>query len=110
MDEWKRPWKCDRCGRVYIAKVGQHWPPGPPSGADEYCTGILLPYDRRAPDLRVAALVEALIQRALKEIADLLISTPDRSFAMELLLRRDDMQRFVADMHALTALEEGGSR
>ena len=50
---------------------------------------------------KLAGLVELLIERALREISELLTDPP----SVELILRRDDIQRFVADMHALAALE-----
>ena len=56
MDEWRGPWKCEKCGERQDETP--HWR-GTIGHQHEKCNGGLIPHDRRAPDPRVDALVKA---------------------------------------------------
>ncbi len=60
MSEWKGPWKCEKCGKHWEWRPGQLSPSGHMglSGAF-YCTGEVVPHDRRAPDPLLGLLREA---------------------------------------------------
>ena len=64
MGEWRGPQKCDKCGSVYpnaISNLNK-------GKCQLYCGGTLVPWNRRAADSRVAALVKA--GRALLVVMD----------------------------------------
>ena len=54
MSEWKGPWKCEKCGEVLSCPETPHMWKGGPYG---YCKGAVKPYDRRAPDPDLLALL-----------------------------------------------------
>lgn len=43
---WRGPWKCDRCGREFDKLQDIHFTPST-QDYEEYCTGTLVPYERR---------------------------------------------------------------
>ena len=49
--EWKRPWKCEKCGRILDKAIGIHYYQSIDGlFLDELCEGKLVPLDRRSPD------------------------------------------------------------
>jgi len=96
MNEWKGPWKCDRCGMIVAIRMTIHYIAIEHDGmfhAGPQCFGKLVPYDRRAPDPEKQEAVEAL-ERVVRWYNDerTWSSTAEIFEGAEALLRRDKGQ------------------
>ena len=99
--EWKRPWKCEKCGRILDKAIGIHYHQSIDGlFLDELCEGKLVPHYRRAPDPEKQELVEAL--RRLVLVGDLIFLTD------ELEQDGDELILAVAHGQALLRRYEGG--